>query len=99
MLSRSEIEDPTAGQTEKTIGQYLAQCNIGSEIAIRDTHTGRLHFKLTMVSWVHPKNGRLTTAGTSYAGNSWWRRTGRSTWFPKGQAHLVEATPEIRKFV
>lgn len=69
-LSRSEIEDATAGQTEKAIGQYLAQCNIGSEIAIRDTHAGRLHFKLTMGSWVHPKNGRLTTAGTSYAGNS-----------------------------
>lgn len=28
-----------------------------------------------------------------------WRRTGRSTWFLKGQAHLVESTPEIRKFV
>ena len=91
------VPDPTEGQTEASIGKFLRTVTVGDDVAIRETHRGLLRFILTKVASI--KKGRLYTEQSGYAGDSWYIRTGRSCWYPKGQSHLVEPTSGVRDFI
>jgi hypothetical protein len=91
------VSDPTENQTEASIGRFLSAVAVDDDVAIRETHRALLRFILTKVASI--KKGRLYTEQNGYAGNSWYIRTGRSCWSPKGQSHLVEPTSGVRDFI
>jgi hypothetical protein len=70
---------------------------VGDDVAIRESHRGLLRFIITKV--MNIKRGRLYTEKAGYAGDSWWVRTGRNCWYPKGQSHLVEPTSGVHDFI
>jgi hypothetical protein len=92
-----QVSDPTEDQTEKSIGAFLRTLAAGDEVAIRETQGERLRFTLTKVRDF--ARGRLYTEKSGHPGDAWYMRTGRSTWHPKGQSHLVEPTPGVREFI
>jgi hypothetical protein len=91
------VTDPTEDQTEASIGAFLRTLKVGDEVAIRETQRALLRFILMKVTRI--KKGRLYTEQSGYAGDSWYIRTGRSCWYPKGQSHLVEPTSGVRDFI
>lgn len=90
--------DPALGQTERGIGRYLSGCRRGTEVAIREIRGGRLRLVLTIVLWKDPDMGYVRTEAWAYPSPDWHERTGRNAWIPRGAAHLVEPTPQVRDF-
>ena len=94
--------DPSQGQTEISIGAFLASRAVGDEIAIRNPHGGHLSFVLTTISEVGTGTRSryiYTKHSGDYGGTAWNRKNGRNARSPGGQTHLVEATAEVRDFI
>jgi hypothetical protein len=53
--------DPSAGQSEQTVGEYLSKCTIGDEVAIRNTQAGLLCFRITKITGFNDKRSRVYT--------------------------------------
>lgn len=93
------IVDPTAGQTEASIGAYLRACPIGGEVAVRETQGGNLSFTLATIASIDPRLGRLYLSIEGQGAGAWFLEHGRSCVQPTGQSQLVEPTPAVRAFI
>lgn len=96
------VTDPSLGQTELSIGNFLAECSIGDEIAIRNPHGGGLRFVMTTITDIGTESRSrfiYTAHSGDYGGRAWMRKTGRNARAQTGQTHLVEATAQVRSFI
>ena len=93
------ISDLTAGQTDASIASYLRTCEVGSDVAIRETHFSNLRFTLATVESINAKLSRLYTVTLGDLGRcAWFMNHAKSCAQPKGQTRLVEPTAAIKAF-
>lgn len=91
--------DPAAGQSLTEIEEYLRSCGEGDKVAIRNTQGGILHYTITEVSGTNPRAGRVyTKASATIGGTSWYMKTGKNTFHPKGQSRLFLVSEAIEAY-
>ncbi len=83
---------PCFTQTETEIGHHYYQAKVGDEVVIRETHGGFLRYYFSTIDRI--QNGRIYPKGF----HSFWAKSGRNCFHPKGQSHLVIPTDAIRAY-
>ena len=98
----TKTPDPSAGQTNETIGAFLAAIEVGAQVAIRNPHGGCLHFRFATVTDIGSGTRAkflYTDLAGDYGGNAWFRKSGKNGRSSGGQTRLVEPTPQVRQFI
>jgi hypothetical protein len=81
---------PCRNQTEAEIGAYYQAAGAGAVAVVRLTHGMTLTYFLAEVEGQLPR-GRIAVRNHG----SFYARTGRNCFHPKGQTTLVVPTPEV----
>lgn len=90
-IPRSEY--PCADQNQPAIETYYRAVQIGSEVAIRETHGGILRYFLSTVDKIN--RGRIYPKGHQ----SFFAKSGSMCSAPHGQCNLVVPTDAVKAFV
>ena len=94
-----EVDDPSRGQTLAQIEAYLRGVEEGDEVAIRNTHSGILEYRIATVTGTKPRAGRLyTDQAGGYGGTAWYMKSGKNCFYPGGQSRLFVPTNNVRAF-
>lgn len=91
---------PDNDQNAEQVERYYRNAKVDDPAVIRCTQGGLLEYRLTKISGINLKLGRIyVEKGDAWGGTAWHARSGKSCDHPSGQSNLVVPTEEVLAWI